>query len=201
MHPGGEIVFGNRTRPELALTFDCGASGVPTPAILDALDAHGVTVTFFLTGRWISIYPALTRRIAERHELANHSYSHPDFRELTDAQIAAEMQRAEEMILSTTGQTTKPLWRAPFGSRDQRILSAAATLGWTHHIYWSADSGDWRDISPQQVRDNVNRAAQNGAIIVMHCGSTQTAAILGDILSDLSARGFEVVPVSRLLSE
>jgi peptidoglycan/xylan/chitin deacetylase (PgdA/CDA1 family) len=199
--PAGEVARGNTQRPELALTFDCGASGIPTPAILDALDAHGVRLTFFLTGQWVANYPDLTRRIAAKHELANHTYTHPDFRDLTDAQIGSEMERAEDIIFRTTGVNTRPLWRAPFGSRDQRILRAVSALGWTHHIYWSADSGDWRDISPQDVRANVNRAAQNGAIIVQHCGSTQTAEVVGDIISDLKARGFEVVTVSRLLSD
>lgn len=199
--PTGEIVFGNRERQEMALTFDCGASGVPTPAILDALDAHDLRVTFFLTGHWVSVYPELTRRIASKHEIANHSYSHPDFRDLSDAQISLEMHRAEEIIQRTAGVQTKPLWRAPFGSRDQRIMRVVTALGWTHHIFWSADSGDWREITPQEVRANVNRAAQNGAVIVQHCGSTQTAAVLGDIISDLKARGFAIVTVSRLLSD
>lgn len=199
--PAGEVVFGNRERPELALTFDCGASGVPTPAILDALEAHDLRVTFFLTGQWVATYPELTRRIAARHEIANHSYSHPDFRELSDAQIVSEMERAEEIIQRVAGVQTRPLWRAPFGSRDARIMRVVSALGWTHHIFWSADSGDWRDISPQEVRANVVRAAQNGAVIVQHCGSTQTAAVLGDIIADLRARGFAIVTVSRLLSD
>ena len=82
-----------------------------------------------------------------------------------------------------------------------RILRVLSDLGWPYHIFWSADSGDWREISAQEVRANVNRAARNGAIIVQHCGSTQTAEVLGGILSDLKARGFTIVPVSRLLSD
>lgn len=185
----------------MALTFDCGASAVPTPAILDALKAAGVRVTFFLTGRWAVANPDLTRRIAAEHEIANHSWSHPDFRDLSDREIVAEMQRAEEAIVGLTGTGTKPLWRAPFGSRDQRILAAVREAGWTHHIFWTADSGDWLDIPPAQVRSNVVRAARNGAIIVQHCGSTQTAAVLGDILRDLAAMGFRVVSVSELLRD
>ena len=185
----------------MSLTFDCGASGVPTPAILDALEAHGVRTTFFLTGQWVSLYPELTRRIAAQHEVANHSYSHPDFSGLSDAQIASEMQRAEEIIFRTAGVHTQPFWRAPFGARNQRILRAVSDLGWKYHIYWSADSGDWRDITAEAVRANVNRAARNGAIIVQHCGSALTAGVLDVILSDLEAKGLKVVPVSRLLSD
>ncbi len=199
--PSGEVVWGNRERPELALTFDCGASGSPTPAILDALSAAGARVTFFITGRWATTYPELTRRIAAEHEIANHSWSHPDFRDLSTAQLLAEMQQADAALQAIAGVQTKPLWRAPFGSRDRRILGAVAEAGWPYHVFWSADSGDWRDISPAQVRQNVNRAAANGAIVVQHCGSTQTAAVLAEALGDLRARGFRIVTVTELLRD
>jgi peptidoglycan/xylan/chitin deacetylase (PgdA/CDA1 family) len=186
----------------MALTFDCGASGVPTPAILDALLAAGVRSTFFLTGQWATNYPALTQRIGAEHEVANHSWSHPDFATLTAQQILREMQRAEEAILALTGVvSTKPLWRAPFGSRNSAIMRTLSEAGWTHHIFWSADSGDWLEITPAQVRANVSRAARNGAIIVQHCGSTQTAAVLPQIIGDLQERGFRLVTVTELLRE
>jgi peptidoglycan/xylan/chitin deacetylase (PgdA/CDA1 family) len=185
----------------MALTFDCGASAIPTPAILDALRAEGIRSTFFLTGQWVQQNPDLSRLIASEHEIANHSYTHPDFALLTNAQILAEMERAERMIQETTGHSTYPLWRAPFGSRNARILQTVAEEGWPYEIYWSADSGDWREISPQQVRANINAAASNGAIIVQHCGSTQTAVILGQVIADLEAKGFRLTTVSDLLRD
>jgi peptidoglycan/xylan/chitin deacetylase (PgdA/CDA1 family) len=185
----------------MALTFDCGASGVPTPAILDALRAAHVRSTFFITGRWAELYPELTRLIASEHEVANHSYSHPDFATMSDAQIQSEMLRGEQALNRAGVVSTKPLWRAPFGSRNDRIINLIAALGWPYEILWSADSGDWLEISPQEVRNRVNRAASNGAIIVQHCGSTQTAEILPAILSDLQGRGFRLVTVTEVIAD
>lgn len=199
--PAGEIVRGNTQRPEIALTFDCGASGVPTPAILAALRTAGARVTFFLTGQFATTYPDLTRQIAAEHEVANHSWSHPDFRELSNEHILSQMQRGDEALGRIAGVSTKPLWRAPFGSRDSRILSVVRDAGWPYEIFWTADSGDWTNITPAQVRQNVSKAAANGAIIVQHCGSTQTALVIGDILSDLTARGLKVVTVTEVLRE
>jgi peptidoglycan/xylan/chitin deacetylase (PgdA/CDA1 family) len=199
--PAGEITRGNTERAEIALTFDCGASGVPTPPILDALRAAGVRVTFFITGRWAELYPDLTRLIASEHEIANHSHTHPDFATMTDAQIQGEMLRAEQTLNRIAGVDTKPLWRAPFGSRNDRILRLTAEMGWPYEILWSADSGDWLEITPQEVRNRVNRAASNGAIIVQHCGSTQTSAILPEILQDLHAKGFRIVTVTQVLRD
>jgi peptidoglycan/xylan/chitin deacetylase (PgdA/CDA1 family) len=199
--PAGEVVRGNAERPEMALTFDCGASGAPTPAILAALRAAGVRATFFITGQWATNHPELTRRIAAEHELANHSWSHPDFRDLSDAQVLSEMERAEEALLRIAGRTTRPLWRAPFGSRDTRILALVRDAGWPYHVFWTADSGDWLDIPPTEVRSRVGSAAANGAIIVQHCGSAQTAQVLGEIIADLQGRGFRLVTVSELLRD
>jgi peptidoglycan/xylan/chitin deacetylase (PgdA/CDA1 family) len=197
----GEIGRGNPNRAEVALTFDCGASGVPTPAILEALRAAGVRVTFFITGQWATLYPELTRRIAAEHEIANHSWSHPDFVTLSDGQVLAEMTRGEEALSRIAGVDTRPLWRAPFGSRNSRLLALVRDAGWPYEIYWTADSGDWLDISPAQVRANVGKGAINGAIIVEHCGSTQTAAVLPEIISDLQGRGFRIVTVSEVLRD
>jgi peptidoglycan/xylan/chitin deacetylase (PgdA/CDA1 family) len=185
----------------MSLTFDCGASAQPTPAILDALEAEGVRTTFFLTGQWVRQNPELSKRIAAEHEIANHSVTHPDFTRLTDGQIREEMEMAERIIRETTGAETRPLWRAPFGARDRRVLAVVADLGWAYHIYWTADSGDWRDITPQQVRANINAAAQNGAIIVEHCGSTQSAAVIRQVIMDLKAKGFRLTTVSDLLRD
>jgi peptidoglycan/xylan/chitin deacetylase (PgdA/CDA1 family) len=43
--------------------------------------------------------------------------------------------------------------------------------------------------------------ARNGAIIVDHCGSAQTAAVLPDILRDLQGKGFKLVTVSEILRD
>jgi peptidoglycan/xylan/chitin deacetylase (PgdA/CDA1 family) len=199
--PPGEIVRGNAERQELALTFDCGASGIPTPAILDALSAAGVRSTFFITGQWATRYPDLTRRIAAEHEIGNHSWSHPDFATMPDGQILVEMWRAEEALNSIAGVQTQPLWRAPFGSRNSHILSLLREAGWRYHIFWTADSGDWLPITAAEVHANVLRAARNGAIIIQHCGSDQSAAVTGDILRDLQTRGFRLVTVTELLRD
>ena len=185
----------------MSLTFDCGASGEPTPAILDALSQAGVRTTFFLTGQWVTRYPELSRRIGAEHEVANHTWSHSDLLLMSETQIRDEMERGEAAIRAATGVSTKPLWRAPFGSRNARLLSQVQSLGWGYHIFWSADSGDWTNISPQEVRNKVNAAASNGAIIVQHCGSTQSAQIIGPLIADLKAKGFALVPVSALLRD
>jgi peptidoglycan-N-acetylglucosamine deacetylase len=194
-----ELTRGNPDRPVVALTFDCGASSAPTPTILEILRASKIRATFFLTGKWVTQNPELAKEIATEHEIANHSYSHTDFAQLSDAQIIDEMERTEALITEVTGRGTRPFWRAPYGSRDQRIVKIVADAGWSVHVFWTTDALDWKDISPEQVRANINAKISNGAIVLQHCGSPQTAGVLTDVIRDISSRGLGFATISEML--
>lgn len=197
--PYGEVVAGNPDRPEMALTFDCGSVAGPTPAILEILSNRGIRSTFFLTGRWMEQNPGLTLQIAAAHELAHHTYSHGDLAEMSDAQILDEMNRTETIFQQVAGRGSKPMWRAPFGSRNQHILQLVAGAGWPTHVFWTVDGLDWMDIPAAEVRSRILNGARNGAIALQHCGSPQTAEVLDQLIADLQGRGLTLTTVSNLL--
>ncbi len=185
----------------VALTFDAGSSAEPVPQILRALAQRNLRCTFFLTGQWIERYPDMARLIAEAgHELGNHSWSHPAFPALSDDKIREELRRTEEIALRVCGVSTKPLFRPPFGARDERVRSAVAEEGYLT-IYWTIDSWDSvkKDITPQMITDRVMRQMRPGSIVLMHCGSEATAQALPQLLNALEAQGYRVVTVSELL--
>lgn len=196
-----EVDAGPSSAKLVALTFDAGSSAEPVPQILRALAQRGIHCTFFLTGQWIERYPDAARQIAESgHELGNHSWSHPAFTSLTDEQMREQLRRTEEMALRICGRSTKPLFRPPFGARDERVRSVAADEGYLT-IYWTIDSWDSvkKDITPQMITGRVMRLMRPGAIVLMHCGSEATAQALPQLLNALDAQGYRVVTVSELL--
>jgi len=184
----------------VALTFDCGSVAGPTAALLDVLKREGLKVTFFITGDYADRYPDLTRRIvAEGHEIANHTYTHTDLTKLDDAGIVEELQRTEATLIRTTGRSSKPWMRMPFGARNERVWSAVSGAGYTS-IYWTLDSGDSQaGATAQSVRKRVLDNIGNGFIVVQHCAATQTVESLPEVLQTLRARGHPVVTVSGLL--
>ncbi|MEN6370980.1 MAG: polysaccharide deacetylase family protein [Armatimonadota bacterium] len=187
----------------IALTFDAGASPKPTPALLRILASKGVRATFFLTGKWVEGNRELTRQIAAAgHEIGNHTYSHPDLRKLTDDEIREQLARTEELVQSTAGISTKPLFRAPFGARDSRVLSVAHDEGY-RSVYWTVDSWDAfkKGIAADEIRDRVLDRSQDGSIVLMHCGSSPTVDALPEIIDGLRARGYELVTVSELIGK
>ncbi|MFA7249854.1 MAG: polysaccharide deacetylase family protein, partial [Dehalococcoidia bacterium] len=162
-------------------------------------------------GIWARDHQELTKEIAREHELANHSWAHPDYRDLTDAEIVADLEANERYLVALTGRGTKPIWRAPSAARDQRVLDVAAAAGWPLHIFWTigsdaqgtvtGDTGDWRGIPASEVWANTVRAAGlgPGAITVSHCDSAATASVLRDTIRLFRERGLRIVTVSELL--
>lgn len=201
-----EIVRGPADQPRVSLVINAGAGYPPAEELLDILASRGVRTTFFLMGWWAERNPELVRRIhAEGHEIASHGYREFDLTRVSDAAVVADLERAEAVISSITGRTTKPLWSPSAGYRDARVRRIAAGLGY-RPILWTQDSGDWREnASPQGVLDRALAGAVNGAIIVLHLDSprsrTATAAILGQLIDTLRQRGLEPVTITELVGE
>ncbi|TAJ17126.1 MAG: polysaccharide deacetylase family protein [Dehalococcoidia bacterium] len=206
-----EIERGTRARKEVALTFDCGWRSDATGDILRILEEEDVVTTWFMMGIWAEAHPELTRRIAAKHELATHSWDHPDYRDLTDAQIAADLKRTDDYLRTFSGRSSAPIWRAPSAARDQRVMDAAARAGFPLHIFWtieqtpaglaSGDSLDWMEIPAARVRSNLLRAIGlgGGAILVVHCDAEATRDVLREVIREYRKAGLQFVTVSQLL--
>src|ERR1700730_11729175 len=80
--------------PYIALTFDDGPSAKLTPKLLDLLAAHHIKVTFFLIGENVAEHPEIVAREArEGHEVANHSWSHPNFGKMSDENVRSQIRK------------------------------------------------------------------------------------------------------------
>ncbi|HWQ16036.1 MAG TPA: polysaccharide deacetylase family protein [Roseiflexaceae bacterium] len=197
---------GATDRPWVALTLDAGAGAEPTPRMLQALRARGVRITFFLTGRWIAENPDLTRQIvADGHELANHTYGHPDLTTADDEVIRRELADAEAALAEVAPDATlRPFFRPPFGAYDERVQRVVQAEGYLP-VYWTLDSLDsvGEPKTPafllERVTGRLTPEELRGAIILAHCGSAPTAAALPAILDRFAAMGFEVRKLSEVL--
>ncbi len=172
---------GPRDQKRLALTFDGGSMDNSAAPILDILRQFGIKSTFFLTGRFIRQYPALTQRIvAEGHEVGNHTWNHPHLTTfaqnrrhdllpgMTRERFQEQLRRTAELFHQVTGQEMAPFWRAPYGEQNATLRRWAAELGY-RHIGWtngpnqaeSMDTMDW-------VSDPNSRAYQTSSEILQH---------------------------------
>jgi peptidoglycan-N-acetylglucosamine deacetylase len=184
----------------VALTFDAGSDDSATGTILQTLRSRGLKVTFFLTGQWVESYPETARQVAaDGHELANHTYYHPDLTLMGRDHIIWELDYTEAIIKSQLGRSSTPWFRPPFGARNQRVLDIARELGF-RSIYWTLDSGDWRtNATPVGVLTRVLKSVGPGDIVVHHAAAAQTAEALPAIIDGIQSMGLRVVTVSELL--
>ena len=188
---------GSRGRRWVALTFDGGPTSQYTPKVLAQLRKAKLHVTFFIRGQFIKGHTGLLRQaLADGHEFANHSYSHPHF------PGSYEISRTTTLIRKATGYTPC-LFRAPYGSIDNALLSRVRSQHMLT-IGWDVDSWDslYDNVSKATIYSRVVERVRPGSIILMHDGEGShkgTLQALGPILANLKRRHLEVVPVSKLL--
>ena len=199
-----EVDRGPRGKHEIALTFDGGAEADCFNDLMADLVNANVHSTFFVTGRFVNDHPDCAAAITRYgHEIGNHTWSHLALTRQSDSVIRDELTRAERRIIETSGQNPRPLWRAPYGDRDARVLKVAASLGY-RSIYWTVDSLD--SVGPKKTPQflisrvtSKSDAELDGAIILMHIGERSTADALPAIIAHLQDRGFHLVTISKLL--
>lgn len=186
--------------PVMALTFDDGPAHPGTRAVLDVLDARGVPGTFFVLGRQARAEPSLLRETAERHEIGNHSWDHPDLSTASAATARDQLIRTHDVIGSITGQAPH-LFRPPYGRFSGATVMQATGLGysivlWSHRLAARGET----------ARHNVSRLGPScgpGAIVLAHDGSrlptSVTTGALPGLLDAWLDRGLQLVTVSELV--
>ncbi|GAA2794249.1 hypothetical protein GCM10010441_19380 [Kitasatospora paracochleata] len=177
----------------IALTIDDGPDPRYTPAILDILARHGVTATFCMVGQNAAASPELVRRVAAAgHQLANHTWSHPDdLAKLTADQIQHEIELANRALHDATG-VFPTFFRAPGGAFTRTALATCARLG-LEPLAWSVDPDDWKRPGTDKIVDTVLRTTRTGSIILNHDGGgdrAQTVAALATYLPRLLDSGY-----------
>ena len=193
----------------VALTFDAGGNPDGLPAILDCLADEGVRGTFFLTGQWAAANPdGVAAIVAAGHRIGNHSVSHPHLPALSDEEIRTEVQGAEQTIRAA-GADPRPLFRFPFGDRDDRTIAAVNDLGYVA-VRWTVDTLGWQGTSQggtaQTVIDRAVGALQPGEIVLMHVGSnpddgtTFDADALAGMIAGMRAQGYGFVTLDALVA-
>ncbi len=195
----GSVWRGRTNEKIVALTFDDGPKPT-TPHLLDALKENNLIGTFFVVGFQAEKRPELLRRmIAEGHEIANHSYTHPNLTYLTPAQVQRELCRTSVVIHQATG--IRPLfYRPPGGNFNGPVSDAAASLGMAG-AYWTVDGFKFESYpsNPTKLADYVLNRLRPGAVILLHNAPPITVEAIPLIVAGLKSRGYTAVTMSELM--
>lgn len=178
----------------IALTFDDGP-GAYTNQLIDVLAARNAVATFFVLGNKVaSGTGTLQRAINSHNEIANHSWSHPDFTRLSNAEIASQVERTNQAIFNATGNYPK-LIRPPYAAFDGRV---ASQIGMPIAL-WSIDPQDWLYRNASSVYNSVIAKASPGAVVILHDIHPTTVQAVPSIVDELQRQGYVLVTMSELL--
>ncbi len=193
------IYKGNPEKPMVSFIINVAWGNEYLSDMLATLKEHHVYATFFLEGRWAQKYPELAQMIADAgHEVGNHSFTHPDMKNLSSVQIQQEIAKTNGVIKATTG--SNPKWFAPpSGSFKDEVVKVAADEG-MGTIMWSVDTIDWQKPTPDVLIQRVMGKVHNGAIILMH-PTAATSQSLEPLILQIKSKKLQINTVSNLLSE
>ena len=201
---------------KLVLSFDDGPDPAWTPKILDILKAKKAPGTFFVIGDQANRAPDLLKReYAEGHEIGNHTFTHPNFDEISKTQVKWELNLTQRLIESTVG-VKSILFRPPYGIDHQpEYAEEVAQLPFPQELGYlivgqRIDPNDWRasldkaNHSAQEIVDEVVDQAPKGNIILLHDGGgdrSQSLAALPMIIDQLRGKGYEFVSIAELIGK
>lgn len=185
---------------KISLTFDAGDSAENTENILNVLKRYDIQTTMFLTGVWVEKFPELAKRIvSDGHEVANHSYSHPDFTKLSQSEILSELTRTSSSFEKILGHKGSPLFRPPYGYWNKNLLEAAGQIGIPFTIYWSIDTIDWQEPTVDTICRRIFSKLEGNDIVLAHLNGKPTAAALELVIPELKKRGYQLVKISEMI--
>lgn len=188
----------------VALTFDDGPHKKYTQEILDILQKYNAKATFFVMGGNAKLYPDLIKKeYAAGHEVANHSFTHPNIAHMSDTAIQKELMKCSDTINKII-HVYPIVFRPPFGATSKHANEVINNMGFKV-ITWSYMINDY-DVSKMTsdiISSSVIKNTRPGAIIVMHDGNgnrEKTVTALAIILKNLSDKGYKFVTVAELLN-
>ncbi|GIN92513.1 polysaccharide deacetylase family protein [Siminovitchia terrae] len=198
------IMKGPSTKREIALTFDDAPDDIFTPKILDILKEKKVKATFFLVGHRIEKYPDIAKRIVqEGHAVGNHSYNHPNFLQMKEADFKRQINRTDKLISSLTG-SVPTIVRPPYGEINDKQIEWLTKYKRVV-VEWDVDSLDWKGLKSEEIVNNILSGVNPGSIVLLHSGTGEggdlsgTVEALSTVIDDLRKKGFKMVTIPDLL--
>jgi chitooligosaccharide deacetylase len=109
----------------------------------------------------------LRRCVAEGHEVANHTHTHPELRALERSQIAADVAAASTAIESVLG-VRPSRFRPPYFESSPDIEAVSRELGLGEPVGADAWTTDWDQRPAEQMVAAITSNCRAGSIIDLH---------------------------------
>ena len=201
------------------LTIDDGPME-PMRIMLKDMEVYDAKTTFFCVGRLLKTNKGKDlayEAIEKGHVIANHSYNHPNFCNISKLEAISEVERTHELIMDILNhiginQEEHGLYfRFPYGARSKSICDKLKELGYDDKDYlrdsndwlrelgynkdylWDVDSNDWLYYRGRLmeiiIKDSLK--GQDGDIILCHDIPFSAKKLIKPILEHYHSKGFK----------
>lgn len=209
----GNLVFSCKRPNSFAFAIDDGDPKF-AQEVMQIVRDEGIKVTFFTVGAPLedattNLTNVYKEMLAEGHQLALHSYTHPAVEGLPDYeaidweynQDIAAMEEAFDGLQST-------YFRPPFGTEGARMRQRLAlTLGTDdpYLVMWSVDIEDWQwaesDTPEKQLEAFQRDVDKGGNLVVMHYLYDSTVSYLRQFIQIAKATGKDLMRVDQCMED
>ncbi|WP_319519238.1 polysaccharide deacetylase family protein [uncultured Martelella sp.] len=196
----GRTIYLDETRDitlapkEVVLTFDDGPVPAKTPAVLQALEAHGVKGLFFMVGEMAHYHPEIAQQVVlSGQTIGTHTYSHPHLPALSFANAVSNIDRGRDAVETATG-ILPHFFRFPYLAENKSLDEALQERGMIP-VGIDVDSRDYEKATTQELVDRIMAGLdkRGGGIVLMHDLQGRTARAIGPLLDRLEAEGYKAV--------
>jgi peptidoglycan/xylan/chitin deacetylase (PgdA/CDA1 family) len=140
-------VDGMRGAGSVGLSFDDGPAGAATCALLDVLQSHATSATFFLNGeRAAAEIDVVARIVAAGHDVFAHGWRHVRYETVRPDVLVGELEQAEATLRRVRPTPSPYLVRLPYGSGHMVAGVHRALRAWNpaaQIAHWDYLTGDW----------------------------------------------------------
>lgn len=187
-----------------SITYDDGPGGKTSPQVVTNLANHNYKATFFMLAQQVLALPNTAKSIAAGgHDIACHSYTHPQIPKLGPQGRQKEITQAKHVIEQQLGKTIK-LFRLPYGA-GVGVTSVRQVIADNDmiHVFWNVDTLDWQDKNPQSIlaRALKQMSAHKGGVILFHDIHPQSVVASNLLMDHMKKAGINVCTVQGVVDQ
>ena len=184
----------------ISLTFDDGPNlgdDSTMNDMLDILEKHGVTASFFLIGNKINEnnIKVIKRAFEMGCDIENHSWTHPVMSDLSKEEIQKEYELCDKAIIKITGKKPE-FFRPPYMAVSPLMHEVIETP-----FICGVGCQDWEaDVSAEERFNKLMQTRQDGVLYLLHVMEKNTATLeaVDRIIPILKEEGYTFVTVPQM---
>lgn len=204
--PGGAVYSLPEVGNRIAITLDDGSNSEVLRQYLRFAKQTGIRLTFFVTGHfssWIDNARRLQPLVdSGQIQLEHHSWSHPDFTTLSDAEVVDQLDRNASFLWNTFGVKDRKYFRPPYGAKNHRVESIVTEEGFRTLLMWDKEISDW-DLSHSvdAIKRDADLALLPGRLVLGHLNMLNSVAALDYFGEIIHTRGLQPVTLDDLFRQ